>query len=475
MKETPYETQKTASEPPEGPCKRAFAYFLSLIMDPVPIPSPDCLTESSEAAELEDALTLLRTAIEQAQLGNFSYPIPFQGALPQALKAMQLKMKQIMTMVQRIAEGNMDQCLGFEGPLAQLFNGMAESLASLVSELNNRQFELEAIREQLEYEGYLRELAEFKLKEEAERWRLALECGQDGLWDIDLIDPDKPPFFSQKFLELIKVSDPEDLPPINLWFDYVHPEDMVAANPLRDALNGETPEERFCVELRMRCGDGTHRWFHLEGFVFRDSDSNSPARTIGLITDIQERKEKEALISHKATHDALTGLPNRALFNEKLNNLVMAAQQRGTFLAIVMMDLDKFKQVNDTLGHHAGDLLLIEVGKRLSSSTRESDVVARLGGDEFAMLLPFKAGCKKTISVSLERIMEALRQTVMLETVEYKITASLGVAVYPTDGSDPVELLKRADEALYWAKNAGRNEYAFWDPNAPAQKDEEAL
>ena len=183
--------------------------------------------------------------------------------------------------------------------------------------------------------------------------------------------------------------------------------------------------------------------------------------------DISERRQAEARINHMAHHDALTGLPNRVLFHEKLAEAV-ARSRRGEPGAVLYLDLDHFKAVNDTLGHPAGDALLREVTRRLNEQVREIDTVARLGGDEFAIVL--SSADQPTDATALAvRLIDGLSAPYDLDGQQVIIGTSIGIAVIPGDGEDPDELLKNADLALYRAKADGRGRYRFFAPEMDAR------
>jgi diguanylate cyclase (GGDEF)-like protein/PAS domain S-box-containing protein len=184
------------------------------------------------------------------------------------------------------------------------------------------------------------------------------------------------------------------------------------------------------------------------------------------LEDITERRMTEARITHMAHHDALTGLPNRIQFHEKLTDAV-ARSQRGAPCAVLYLDLDQFKAVNDTLGHPVGDALLREVTNRLLREVRETDAVARLGGDEFA-IVQSAVGQPENVTSLAQRIIEAIGQPYELNGHHVTIGTSIGIAVYPEDGEDPDQLLKNADMALYSAKAEGRGRYRFFEPEMDA-------
>jgi diguanylate cyclase (GGDEF)-like protein len=193
--------------------------------------------------------------------------------------------------------------------------------------------------------------------------------------------------------------------------------------------------------------------------------------------DITERHRAEALIAHMARHDGLTGLLNRVEFEQKMSEALNRLSRHGESFALLMFDLDKFKAVNDTLGHPAGDALLRTVADRLRSCTRELDAVARLGGDEFAILQTHVEEPEQAARLLANRLLDAIDQPIVLGGQRVRVGLSIGIALAPKDGSDIDELLKRADIALYRTKAAGRNGFRFFDAEAdtPAANEWEEL
>jgi diguanylate cyclase (GGDEF)-like protein/PAS domain S-box-containing protein len=179
---------------------------------------------------------------------------------------------------------------------------------------------------------------------------------------------------------------------------------------------------------------------------------------VGIVRDVTERKLVEQKITHLAHHDYLTGLPNRALFLEQLEHSITMARRNRYKVAVLFLDLDGFKQVNDTLGHDAGDVLLQEVGKRLRSVIRESDIVARIGGDEFTFVLN-NVGEDANAAWIAQKVIDVLAVPIDLKAQQCRIGASIGIAIYPDSSSDFETLLKQADEAMYWAKQNGKNTF----------------
>ena len=181
----------------------------------------------------------------------------------------------------------------------------------------------------------------------------------------------------------------------------------------------------------------------------------------GTSRDITSRKQAEERIQYLATHDALTGLPNRVIFSELLNHAIGAAQRKKSSLALLFVDLDRFKVINDTLGHQAGDSLLQGVAAQLKRCVRAADVVARLGGDEFVVLLEESADANAAQKVA-RKLLEALAQPIAVDGADCRVTASIGIAMFPEDGQDEGALMKSADIAMYHAKDEGKNNLQFF-------------
>lgn len=180
--------------------------------------------------------------------------------------------------------------------------------------------------------------------------------------------------------------------------------------------------------------------------------------------DITERKKHENQLSYLATHDLLTGLPNRMLFNDRLRIALAQAHRNKRKLAVMLCDLDRFKEVNDTLGHNVGDKLLIEIGKNLSVILKKGDTLSRMGGDEFLILLQEIKGEDEAI-VTAEEIINNVNKKMVIEGHEINITTSIGIALYPDDGTDIDILIKNADIAMYSAKQKGRHKYHRYKEN----------
>ncbi|MCC2970843.1 EAL domain-containing protein [Massilia sp. IC2-476] len=212
-------------------------------------------------------------------------------------------------------------------------------------------------------------------------------------------------------------------------------------------------------EKRLQRRDGAQVWVSVSVSAMRDA--NGRQRFICVVKDIQRQKQAEEALLRMANHDALTGLPNRVLMQDRLGQAIMHAHRAGRQVAVMFIDLDRFKHVNDSLGHDAGDALIVEIARRLSASLRESDTVARQGGDEFVVVLPDLAGQDDATKVA-RKLLDNLFQPMLLCGHEVFPSGSIGIAMYPRDGADSATLLKCADSAMYGSKGQGGNHYSFY-------------
>ncbi len=213
-------------------------------------------------------------------------------------------------------------------------------------------------------------------------------------------------------------------------------------------------------EAQIRRRNGEIIWIAENARVVRN-DAGHVVCYEGTVEDVTERKLYQARIEQQANYDTLTGLANRSLLNDRLQQAILTAASYGTRLAVVFVDLDRFKFINDSLGHHVGDELLRAMAERLKSSVRESDTVARLGGDEFVLLINGQRD-PDAVAVVLERMLSDISQPWTIPQGDFNVTCSIGVALYPDDGDSAQTLLKHADTAMYRAKEKGRNNFQFF-------------
>ncbi|MGO4478111.1 EAL domain-containing protein [Massilia sp. 2TAF26] len=216
------------------------------------------------------------------------------------------------------------------------------------------------------------------------------------------------------------------------------------------------------LEYRALDDNGEERWFCVSGQpMFDDNGRFTGYRGTG--SDITARKITEQRVHHVAQHDVLTGLPNRSLLQDRLGQAVAYATRSGHPVWVMLIDLDRFKFVNDSMGHKAGDVLLMTVAARLRGSLRDTDTVARLSGDEFVVILSQHEDQPLTSDI-VQRVMDSVAQPVMLGPKEFFVTCSIGVAAYPSDGTSAENLIEHADIAMYRAKKLGRNNFQFYTP-----------
>ena len=299
-----------------------------------------------------------------------------------------------------------------------------------------------------------------KLRESEERWKFALEGAGDGVWDWNVADDTV--VFSSRYKAMVGYTDADIAANEAAWRLRIHPDDRAQVDQdVHAYLEGRTPTYRN--EHRILCKDGSIKWVLARGMIVSRAPDGQPLRMIGTHADITERKMLEQRMHHMAHYDPLTDLPNRALITERLQQAVVRARRDRSHLAVMFIDLDKFKPINDTLGHEIGDLLLQQVAQRLRVSVRASDTVARIGGDEFIVLLSSIEQERDAVIVA-EKILQALIEEFEIEGHRLHISGSIGIAAYPEHGDNEKLLMINADIAMYHAKKQGRNDYRIFVP-----------
>jgi len=326
-----------------------------------------------------------------------------------------------------------------------------------VRELEDRKAELSLRVEErtadLQGEIAVRWQVEQALRESEERYALAMRGANDGVWDWDR-EKDTV-YYSPRWKAILGHGEDEIGDSPDEWLERVHPDDIGRLRAAMDAhCAGKTPQ--FEDEHRIRHRDGTYRWVLCRGFAVHGGDGQA-YRMVGVQTDVTDRR----------SYDPLTSLPNRTLFAERLNrSLLRARHQADHRVAVLFMDLDRFKLVNDSLGHLAGDRLLVAIARQLESCVRPGDMIARFGGDEFAILVDAMitpgGGDDEAVRVA-ERILAALGGVFTIDGNEVFTSASIGIATSASDYSSADDFLRDADIAMYRAKAKGRSRFEIFD------------
>ncbi len=260
------------------------------------------------------------------------------------------------------------------------------------------------------------------------------------------------PFISEAVRKMYGLAPEQLRKDATAFFQLKHPDD--AGHLMESVETSAQNLARWHIEYRVILpGQGT-RWRLADAQPEKFDDGSTLWH--GIISDITERKQTDERIQHMAQYDALTDLPNRALFSDRLQRALAAAKRNRTRFALLFLDFDKFKPINDTLGHAVGDILLQRAAGRMQRCMRESDTIARIGGDEFVVLLPLIENQQDT-TFAAEKIRMAIEQPFEIEGHELEISCSIGIAIYPQHGENEIDLSKHADIAMYYAKQGGRN------------------
>ena len=302
-------------------------------------------------------------------------------------------------------------------------------------------------------------IANQRLQASEQRHALAMQGADDGVWDWDVRR--EKLYLSPRWKAMLGYADDELGEAPGEWLGRVHPDDRAALQQALEAhLDGTAQHVEH--EYRIQHRDGSYRWMLARGKAVRD-EAGEATRVVGGQTDVTARKQAEKRLQHDAMHDALTGLPNRLLFLDRLDQAIRRAQRATppTAAAVLFLDLDRFKLVNDSLGHQAGDRLLVAVALRLESAVRPPDTVARLGGDEFTVLLDGVSDAHEA-SLVAERVHQTLRAPFLIAERELFVDASIGIALADADAA-PETVLRDADVAMYRAKADGKGRQAVFD------------
>ena len=305
-----------------------------------------------------------------------------------------------------------------------------------------------------------RQQVEIALRESEERYALAMRGANDGLWDWDMRSNEV--YFSSRWKSMLGYGDEDITTRLSEWFSRVHPEDIERLKlDISAHIKGLTPH--FVNEHRMMHKDGAYRWMLSRGIAIRSAEE-APYRMAGSLTDTTDRKFAEEKLLQNAFYDGLTHLANRALFMENLRFAVERAKRRSDYqFAVLFLDVDRFKNVNDSLGHMLGDKLLIEIAHRIEEPRRATDTVARLGGDEFVILLDDVDELNAATRIA-DELLASLSKPYQLSGHEVQITTSIGVVLSVSGYERPEDVLRDADIAMYSAKASGKARYEIFDP-----------
>ncbi|MDQ0503924.1 diguanylate cyclase [Xanthobacter agilis] len=296
-----------------------------------------------------------------------------------------------------------------------------------------------------------RERQQRALEEDQRRLAYALEGANDGIWDLHL--PSDTIFFSARAYRMLGYNPDSDAGILVRFRELIHPDDLPEVETaFRDHAIGR--RRLYQMELRGRHRSGAYVWLLSRGKVVEHDPAGRPLRAVGTITDISQKKHLEAALEHAASHDPLTGLANRATFDRALEQAGRRLARDLAPFAVLLIDVDHFKGVNDMHGHMAGDLMLTTTARRLQSALRAGDLAARFGGDEFAVVAIGKSA--EEFASLADRLHTHLSKPVETEGLVLPTSFSIGMAVASVPDTDPTSLVAEADAALYLAKNAGR-------------------
>lgn len=303
--------------------------------------------------------------------------------------------------------------------------------------------------------------AEQALRENEVRLALALKASGTAVWEMDVAERRIIPA-DEQLLRMLGYC-LNELGTLEDWIQIVHEDDQQRLIRHVDAVISGL-QDGYSEELRFRSKDGSWRWVLAQAIASRRDTEGRALRLVGANLDITERKASEQRIRDAALHDPLTGLPNRALVFEYGSHLLAGAQRRQTGGALLFIDLDRFKPINDIYGHHVGDKVLQEVAKRLLECTREEDLVGRLAGDEFVIMLqPLEKSLLRT-GIVAQHVVDRISQPFHIDTLELSLTPSIGISYYPQHADNVSSLIHTADLAMYQAKQSGRANFRVYSP-----------
>ncbi|HJW57093.1 MAG TPA: EAL domain-containing protein [Burkholderiaceae bacterium] len=314
-----------------------------------------------------------------------------------------------------------------------------------------------------------RVVAERQLRESEARLALALKAANTAVWEMDVATQTLLPADDRLFTML--GYDQNHLQTLAQWLAQMHQEDRQnVAEMLNEVLEGR--RESYSTEVRFLEKNGNWHWILCQGTAAARMPDGRMLRLVGTHTDINARKLAEQRAREAALHDPLTGLPNRALIFEYGSHLLAAAHRSHSQGALMFIDLDRFKPINDIYGHEVGDRVLREVSARLVASTRQEDLVGRLGGDEFVIILPHLGSDLRQATIVARHIIDSISRIIVIDTLQLALSPSIGISYYPEHASDIGALIHKADLAMYQAKKSGRGNFYIYTPELDQHADE---
>ncbi len=332
----------------------------------------------------------------------------------------------------------------------------------LIAARNSSELTLEALVQRFEREAALSRAkdAEQAARASEERLSLAMISSNQGWFDLDLLT--NQVVVSPEYPRMLGYN-PEDFhSDMQTWLEHVHPDDLEALKTIfRVCVEEGGPHT---MEYRRQTKSGDWKWIRSVGQIVQWDDNHHALRMVGIHTDITQAKKYEQKLEHIAHHDSLTGLPNRILFDDRLYQAMVQAKRRSSLLALACIDIDGFKSVNDNHGHDVGDKLLSLLAGRMKLILRDGDTLARFGGDEFIAVLPDLTDVEASVPM-FSRFLDVTSAPVQIDNLILKVTVSIGITCYPQLGDlDADQLMRQADQAMYEAKRAGKNQYCFFNP-----------
>ncbi len=330
-----------------------------------------------------------------------------------------------------------------------------DELSTLYEQLSSLYEELSASEEELKTQ-YLKVLEnEESLRKSEDRYSLVTNASNIGIWERDLISGQQ--YFSPRWYEIHGFDGSEPEIEINNWASQTHPDDLDEwVKKVNEHLSNRSAY--FEHDYRIRRKNGSVSWVHSVGKGVWNEEG-TPIKIAGAISEITIKKEYEEKIKKFAYYDVLTDLPNRAMFIEKFNELSL---KNNEIIALIFMDVDNFKLINDSYGHNVGDCILVETGKRIAAVKKENTMLFRIGGDEFA-ILAWGDMTDEDIEAYIKDFVIEIDKNYSIQEYIFNITVSIGLAIYPRDAQSFMDLLKNSDTAMYKAKESGKNRYVFFN------------